>query len=101
MKLQIKPEALKVDLGNLSPQQRLKILDKVEELEENPLSNDNVGYFEVGNYDMYRLKIVEGDLNHRALFDIEGETVVVYGFMIRDIEGYDRETLDQKVGKRR
>jgi len=101
MQVQVQPKAIRTDLKDLTVQSIAKVLKKLEELEESPTSHEDVGYIEVGDYKMFRLKITEGDLNHRAVFDVNGDTVEVYGFLIRDFEGYDEETFDKKVGERR
>lgn len=100
MKVRINPKAIN-DLADLSRQQRNKIFDRVEELEESPTSHEDVELVDKRKYSIFRLKITEGQLNHRALFDVVDGEIKVYGFIVRDLEGYDEETLDQKVGRRR
>lgn len=102
MQIKIKPLALENDLAGLSGEKRTMIFEKVEELKDQPTDHTDCGpiHNDDNEFEAFKLKITEGDLHHRALYDIVEGDIVVYGFMERPPEEYDEETLEEKVGKR-
>ncbi len=100
MEVKIKKKAINYDLKKLSAEQKQKVIDEVENLDTAPLSRDDVELVCRYGFEIFRKKVEIEDLSYRALFDIQGQEVILFGFMERPPEEYTKETLSEKVGKR-
>ena len=82
-------EIAKNDLDKLSPEIREKVNEKLCELKKKPGKNQNTKLININGNTLFRLKIGErnGKLDHRAIFDIKNNKVVLMNIIHRD-EGY-------------
>lgn len=96
MKVVIKEEA-RQDLEGLEKRIRDRILEEIEGLEKNA-TPDNSTYIEIGDMELFRLKLQEEDrnskLNHRIFYQLKGDRVYIRGIFHRQ-RGYGIETEEE------
>lgn len=95
-------EGARQDLTELDKEIRDRILENIEELEENP-TPDNSIFIEIGDIHLFRLKLQEEDmnseLNHRVFYQIKNDKVYIRGIFHRQ-KGYGVETekeLEERI----
>ena len=92
----VKGEALQ-DLAELEEEIRDRILDQIEKLEKNAIP-DNSTFIELGDIQLFRLKLQEEDrnskLNHRIFYQIKDNKVYIRGIFHRK-KGYGTETEEE------
>lgn len=92
----IKEEA-RQDLAELDEKIRDRILDQIEELEKNA-TPDKSTFLEIGDIELFRLKLQKEDrnskLNHRIFYQIEDKKVYIRGIFDRQ-KGYGTETEEE------
>lgn len=93
MKVIVTEEA-RQDLTELNEDVRDRILKKIEMLEENTIP-ENSTFIEIGEMELFRLKLQEKDrnskLNHRIFYQIKDNNVYIRGIFHRQ-KGYGTET---------
>lgn len=96
MEVILKEEA-RQDLSNLEEEIRNRILDEIEKLEKNA-TPDNSTFIEIGDMELFRLKLQEEDrnskLNHRIFYHIKDDRVYIRGIFHRQ-KGYGKETEEE------
>lgn len=92
MKLDIREGAVE-DLKQFNKQIQKQIRDEIEGLKEGPLG-ENTSLLSKQGLEIFRLKLKNGDLDHRIFFDLDEETVVVLGVEHRD-QAYTQESIDK------
>lgn len=95
----IDPQAIKTDLNTVNRKLKHKVIDKINQLEEEPLKRDDVGPVRKHGHTKFRQKIEIQEEGFRALFDIVNGKVKVYAIMQRPPEEYD-EQLFRKIEQR-
>lgn len=101
MEVIIKEEALE-DLKELTKEIRDKILDEIEELEK-ITTPDKATFIEIGDMELFRLKLQKKDrnskLNHRIFYQVKDDKVYIRGIFHRQ-KGYGTETkkeLEERI----
>ncbi|PSG99375.1 MAG: hypothetical protein BRC29_04600 [Nanohaloarchaea archaeon SW_7_43_1] len=96
MEVIIKEEA-RQDLARLENDIRNIILDEIETLEKNA-TPDNATFIEIGDIELFRLKLQEEDrnskLDHRIFYQIEDNKIYIRGIFHRQ-KGYGTETEEE------
>lgn len=89
MKLVYSPNARDI-LKKLSNPKEEKIKNKIQELKENPTGHGDSKIIQIRGRQLYRLEIKEerkGEIDHRAIYDIENGKIRIYSIIYRD-DGY-------------
>lgn len=93
MEVVVKDKA-RQDLNQLEDEIRERILKEIEKLEKNA-TPENAVFIEVGDLELFRLKLQEEDrnsrLNHRIFYQIKDDKVYIRGIFHRQ-KGYGIET---------
>lgn len=90
------------DLAELDEEIRDRIISQIEKLKENA-TPEKATLIEIGNMELFRLKLQEEDrnskLNHRIFYQIKDTKVYIRGIFHRQ-KGYGTETkeeLEQRI----
>jgi|GEM_PF-2958559 len=101
MEVIIKEES-RQDLYEIDEELRDEILNEIEALERNA-TPENATFIEIGNLELFRLKLQEkhrnSRLNHRIFYQIKDEKVYIRGIFQRQ-KGYGtqtREELEERI----
>ncbi|MBC5792802.1 MAG: type II toxin-antitoxin system RelE/ParE family toxin [Nanohaloarchaea archaeon] len=90
-------EGARQDLASLEEGLRDRVLDEIEKLEKNA-TPDNSTFVEVGDMELFRLKLQEEDRNskltHRVFYQIKDNKVYIRGIFHRH-KGYGTETREE------
>jgi len=90
-------EETRQDLARLENDTRNIILDEIETFEKNA-TPDNTTFIEIGDMELFRLKLQEEDrnskLNHRIFYQIEDNKIYIRGIFHRQ-KGYGTETEEE------
>lgn len=98
MKVTLEPEAVS-DLDDLTDRQKKFVRDCLQELEDNPIGHDDSGLIRVRGRQVFKFVMKDSaseKLDFRAVYDIDGEQVIVYAVFHRDL-GYDKEKLNNRI----
>ena len=79
------------DLKRFEEPVRDEIAVRVGQLESNPLG-ENTSLFNKQGMEIFRLKLKDGQLDHRVFFDLDGSEVVILGVEHRD-DAYTPESI--------
>lgn len=91
------------DFNKLDKQLKQEIKSEIEELRQTPFPKNSTVIQLFNGEQVQRLKIQEEDrnsrLNHRVLYDIEGDTIYIYGVWHREA-GYTqiKEEAEHRKG---
>jgi mRNA-degrading endonuclease RelE of RelBE toxin-antitoxin system len=101
MEVTVKEEACQ-DLAELDKELRNRILDEIEKLEKEP-TPENATFIEIGDMELFRLKLQKEDrnskLNHRIFYQIKDDEIYIRGVFHRQ-KGYGTEIegkLDERI----
>lgn len=86
------------DLEELNERQLKAIKSKIEELEEDPTGHEDAKLIQIKGRDIYRLEIKEerdGELDHRAIYDVEDGEIRIYSVFYRE-PGYPDEEIAER-----
>ena len=81
------------DLHQFESETQKELLENVEELEKSPLGEDTSIVSKQG-LEIYRLKLKEGELDHRVFFELDENTVVILGIQHRD-DAYTQASIQE------
>jgi mRNA-degrading endonuclease RelE of RelBE toxin-antitoxin system len=100
MDLKIKEKALE-DIENLDEDTREWILNRIEDLEENPTSHPDSALIEIDGRKVYRYRIKKnkrGGKDYRAIYDIKSEEnrIEIKAIFHRD-KGYMKDHLSDRI----
>ncbi|AZH26677.1 type II toxin-antitoxin system RelE family toxin [Haloplanus aerogenes] len=84
-------EEARNDLQRFEKSVRDEIAVRVGQLENNPLG-ENTSLFSKQGMEIFRLKLKDGQLDHRVFFDLDGGEVVILGVEHRD-QAYTPESI--------
>jgi mRNA-degrading endonuclease RelE of RelBE toxin-antitoxin system len=82
------------DLTSLTARQRQQVKERLHELEDGPLTHPDSSLFTKHGLELFRFKLKDALLDHRAFFDLDGQTIIVLGIFHRD-EAYTPDSLDE------
>ena len=86
------------DLEELDDRQLKAVKSKIDELRENPTGHEDVKLIRIRGRDIYRLEIKEersGEIDHRAIYDIDDREIRVYSVIYRDSGYQDKEIAER------
>lgn len=86
------------DLEELNKKQLRKIKTKILELEDDPTGHEDSKLIQIKGRDIYRLEIKEersGEIDHRAIYDIENGKITIYSIIYRESGYPDGEIADR------
>lgn len=92
MKLEIREGAVE-DLKQLEKPVQKQVRDEIRELKHNPLG-ENTSLMSKQGLDIFRLKVKNGELDHRVFFDLDNQKIVVLGVEHRD-NAYTPESIEK------
>ena len=92
MNLDIRRGAVE-DLKRMEKEVQKQIRDAIEGLKQDPLG-DNCSLFRKQGLDLFRLKLKEGELDHRVFYDLVDDKIVVYAVEHRD-DAYTPESIEK------
>lgn len=87
------------DLEDLNNHQLITIKSKIRELEDDPTGHEDSKLIRVKGRDSYRLEIKEerrGEIDHRAIYDIESGEIRIYSVIYRE-PGYPDEKIAERL----
>ncbi|MFB6199284.1 MAG: hypothetical protein ABEJ83_00265 [Candidatus Nanohaloarchaea archaeon] len=95
--VQIREEA-KNDLSGFEDKVMNKILDSIEKYLKGSVANDKVEVIQRPSYDavFHRLKLTEGEMNHRVYFDYKDSEIQVFAVRHRDF-AYSSKDIKEAV----
>ena len=86
------------DLRELNQKQLRIIKARIKELKDDPTGHDDSKLIRIKGRDIYRLEIKEerrGEIDHRAIFDIENGKIRIYSVFYRE-PGYPDEEIAER-----
>jgi len=97
MRIIVSPEAEK-DLENIKERQQKKIVSAIERLENNSIP-ENSRFIELGDLELFRLKLQEedrnSDLNHRIFYQIVDSNKIIVRAIFHRQQGYGKKTKNE------
>lgn len=88
----------KKDLEDLEKEQLKTVRSKIQELKDDPTGHEDSKLIRIKGRDIYRLEIKEerdGEIDHRAIYDIEDEEIRIYSIIYRE-PGYPDEEIAER-----
>lgn len=97
MKIEFVDEA-KNDLKDLTDKQLKIIKNKIQDLKNNPIGHEDSKLIQIQGRSIYRLEIKNkrgGEIDHRAIYDIESNKIRIYSIIYRE-SGYPDERIAER-----
>ena len=86
------------DLKGLNKNQLRRIKSKIEKVKDDPTGHKDSKLIQIKGRDVYRLEIKEernGEIDHRAIYDIEDGKITIYSIIYREPGYPDEEIADR------
>jgi len=87
------------DVQQFPEKVRKEVRSKIDQLKDNPTGHEDSKIIRVGKRQIYRLEIREergGEVDHRAVYDIEDGKIRIFMVIDRD-EGYDKDEIQERL----
>lgn len=98
MKSEFTSQALD-DLKKLNTAQLEAVKAKVDEIEDNPTSHEDIKLIRVKGRELYRVRVRTergAEIDHRIVYDIVEGKIIIYSVIDRD-SGYDKNKLADRI----
>jgi mRNA-degrading endonuclease RelE of RelBE toxin-antitoxin system len=94
LKVELHPDAEK-ELDRFKPSIKKKIKAKLRELEEQPTGHEDSDLIKVKGRNVFKYKMKNQALDHRAVYNIIQNTVYIYTIFHRD-QGYEKTGINKR-----